>query len=273
MATINELIAALNAKSDSILANAAKLNTTADSMNRSLDGILGVQEVQPLDRDETESFTTTNIVAGPQTEVGLTGTGEPIMGTDIPAPRNFFSDTVDSVKDYITSGGMIGNIARGIGSLVPEMDPRQSALRNFYGYDSIGRVPVGDPTNPNLMAGYNPVSGGLLYTLTGGRVGEPPTYGLQKAYQKRIDMRTDPKTLARIDKLSEERQKAFFDKTKELQRAKIEESMMLDRVNQDMAFRDYRDDPNSYSGGERTTTVGGQDITTYSDPFDLGGGE
>ena len=271
MATLNELIAALNAKSDSILANAAKLNTTADSMNRSLDGILGVQEVMPLDRDETESFTTTNVVEGPQTEVGLTGTGEPIMGTDIPAPRNFFSDTVDSVKDYITSGGMIGNIARGIGSLVPEMDPRQSALRNFYGYDSIGRVPVGDPTNPNLMAGYNPVSGGLLYTLTGGRVGEPPTYGLQKAYQKRIDMRTDPRTLARIDKLSEERQKAFFDKTKELQRAKIEESMMLDRVNRDTAYRD--DIGDSYSGGERTTTVGGQDITTYSDPFDLGGGE
>ena len=62
MATLNELMAALNAKSDSILANAAKLNTTADSMNQTLDGILGVQEVTPLDRDETESFTTTNVV-------------------------------------------------------------------------------------------------------------------------------------------------------------------------------------------------------------------
>ncbi len=269
MATINELIAALNKSSDNILANAAELNTTADSMNQNLDGILGVQEVQPLDRDETESFTTTNIVDGPQTEVGLTETGVPIIGAEAPlAPQNFFSNTIDSIKNYIEEGGMIGKVARGIGSLVPEMDPRQSALRSFYGYDSIGRVPQGE-----LMAGYNPVSGGALNFLTGGRLGEPTNYGLQRAYQKRIDMRTDPKTLARINKLSEERQKAFFDKTKALQDAKIQESMMLDRVNEDTAFRDYRDDPNSYSGGQTTTNVGGQDITTYSDPFDLGGGE
>ena len=90
MATLNELIAALNASSDNILANADRLNTTADSMNQNLDGILGVEEVQPLDRDETESFTTTNIVDGPQTEVGLTGTGEAIMGAEAPpAPKNF----------------------------------------------------------------------------------------------------------------------------------------------------------------------------------------
>ena len=95
MATINELNAALNKSSDNILANAAKLNTTADSMNQNLDGILGVQEVQPLDRDETESFTTTNIVDGPQTEVGLTETGVPIIGAEAPlAPQNFFSNTI-----------------------------------------------------------------------------------------------------------------------------------------------------------------------------------
>ena len=89
MATLNELIAALNASSDNILANADRLNTTADSMNQNLDGILGVQEVIPLDRDETESFTT-NVVDGPQTEVGLTGTGEAIMGAEAPpAPKNF----------------------------------------------------------------------------------------------------------------------------------------------------------------------------------------
>ena len=43
------------------------------------------------------------------------------------------------------------------------------------------------------MQGYNPVSGGGLYTLTGGKFGEPPTYGLQKAYDKRMD--TIEKTL------------------------------------------------------------------------------
>ena len=41
------------------------------------------------------------------------------------------------------------------------------------------------------------------------------------------------------------------------------------------ANRAFRDDPGaqSYSGGERTTRVGGQNITTYDDPFDPGGGE
>jgi hypothetical protein len=35
------------------------------------------------------------------------------------------------------------------------------------------------------MAGYNPVSGGLLNMLTGGAYGEPTTYGLDKSYDKR----------------------------------------------------------------------------------------
>jgi hypothetical protein len=36
------------------------------------------------------------------------------------------------------------------------------------------------------MAGYNPVSGGFLNTITGGRLGEPTTFGLQEAYNTRI---------------------------------------------------------------------------------------
>jgi hypothetical protein len=35
------------------------------------------------------------------------------------------------------------------------------------------------------MAGYNPVSGGALNFITGGKMGEPTTYGLDKAYDKR----------------------------------------------------------------------------------------
>tara|TARA_R100000988_G_scaffold31975_3_gene16249 strand:- start:2193 stop:2969 length:777 start_codon:yes stop_codon:yes gene_type:complete len=258
MATLNELMAALNAKSDSILANAAKLNTTADSMNQTLDGILGVQEVTPLDRDETESFTTTNVVDGPQTEVGLTGTGEPIMGTDIPAPQNFFSDTIDSVKDYLTSGGITGTIARGIGSLIPNQDPRQTALNNFYGNVSNGTIQSG------LMAGYNPVSGGFLNTISGGRIGQPTNYGLQNAYQKRID--TIKNTLANKYKDGDYSATQLDERLKALQDAKIQESMMLDRVNRDTAYRD--DIGDSYSGSYDV-----KDDTSYSDPFDLGGGE
>ena len=86
-----------------------------------------------------------------------------------------------SLKSLIpfAEGSMSRNILEGIASLVPKMDPRQVALRDLYGYTNTGSVPTG------LMEGYNPVSGGGLYTLTGGKFGEPPTYGLQKAYDKR----------------------------------------------------------------------------------------
>ena len=48
-----------------------------------------------------------------------------------------------------------------------------------------------------------------------------------------------------------------------------------DQARIDAANRQYRDNPGaqSYSGGQRTTNVGGQNITTYDDPFDPGGGE
>tara|TARA_E500000305_G_scaffold24555_2_gene18574 strand:+ start:10478 stop:11407 length:930 start_codon:yes stop_codon:yes gene_type:complete len=97
---------------------------------------------------------------------------------DAPDAKNKFN-----ILEFLPFGekSLSGSLLRGIGSLVPKMDPRQSALREFYGVDDIGRVSSG------LMKDYNPVSGGGLYTLTGGKFGEPPTYGLQNAYQKRMD--------------------------------------------------------------------------------------
>ena len=67
-------------------------------------------------------------------------------------------------------------------NLLPPQDPRQTAMSDFYKRDDIGRVAEGE-----LMAGYNPVSGGFLNMITGGRLGEPTQYGLQEAYQDRID--------------------------------------------------------------------------------------
>ena len=63
---------------------------------------------------------------------------------------------------------------------LPPQDPRQTELNKLYDVQD-GTIQSG------LMKGYNPVSGGGLYTLTGGRAGEEPTYGLQEAYQDRID--------------------------------------------------------------------------------------
>jgi hypothetical protein len=60
--------------------------------------------------------------------------------------------------------------------------------------DNTGRIVANNYNTPEgIMAGYNPVSGGALNFLTGGRKGEPATYGLDKAYDKRRD--TVAKTL------------------------------------------------------------------------------
>tara|TARA_R100001460_G_scaffold63454_1_gene103682 strand:+ start:315 stop:1151 length:837 start_codon:yes stop_codon:yes gene_type:complete len=278
MATLNELIAQLNASTDNILSDASRLNTTANNMNQTLDG-MGVQEISGIEglipdaqdrykqKMYTEQVPTTvsNNITTDSTALVPNITNQNKNLTEFGYQQNK-NGIMSQIKDYFKGGGSLGAAARFIGEFIPDMDPRTKALRNYYGYDNIGRVPQGQ-----LMAGYNPVSGGLLHMLTGGRFGQPTNYGLQSAYQKRID--TINKTLAKkyadgdySDTLLDERLKA-------LQDAKIQESMMLDQVNQNTAFENYQNDPDSYSGGETTTNVGGQNITTYEDPFDIGGGE
>jgi len=172
------------------------------------------------------------------------------------------------IKDFITSGGITGNIIRGIGSLLPKQDPRFSAIRNYYrdptgasvGLDSIGRIQSG------LMAGYSPVSGGFLNMITGGRFGDPTRYGLQRAYQKRID--TIKKTLKKkeSDVLTARLAQLEAEKAKELQALQTAQRAK-DRADIDRAYREETGD--SYSGGESRRG----DDTSYNDPFDPGGGE
>ena len=69
MATLNELIAQLNASSDNILANAAKTNIIADDMNQTLDG-MGVQEVSGI-QDIAPGRT-----IGEQRDAGMYASGE-----------------------------------------------------------------------------------------------------------------------------------------------------------------------------------------------------
>jgi hypothetical protein len=59
-------------------------------------------------------------------------------------------------------------------------------LGGGFKLDNIGRIVTDNYNTPEgIMAGYNPVSGGLLNMLTGGEYGEPTTYGLDKSYDKR----------------------------------------------------------------------------------------
>ena len=170
------------------------------------------------------------------------------------------------IKDFITSGGITGNLLRGVGSLF-QQDPRATAIKNYYGLNNLSNAGT---LQSGLMAGYNPVSGGFLNMITGGRLGDPTTFGLQRAYQKRID--TIKNTLKRKESAALEARLAQLEaeKARELQALQTAQRAK-DRADIDRAYREETGD--RYSGGERTTRVGGQNITTYDDPFDPGGGE
>ena len=170
------------------------------------------------------------------------------------------------IKDFITSGGITGNVLRGVGSLF-QQDPRATAIKNYYGLNNLSNAGT---LQSGLMAGYNPVSGGFLNMITGGRLGDPTTFGLQRAYQKRID--TIKKTLAKkeSDVLTARLAQLEAEKARELQALQTAQRAK-DIADIDRAYREETGD--RYSGGERTTRVGGQNITTYDDPFDPGGGE
>ena len=159
--------------------------------------------------------------------------------------------------DYLPFGSksISGSIMRGIGQYMPDMDPRQKNLNQFYDVNN-GTIQSG------LMKDYNPVSGGLF--------GTPINYGLQDAYQKRID--TINKTIRRKSAANENYDDTeLTNRRNQLSLNKINESMMLDNVNENTAYKNELGD--SYSGGDTTTNVAGQNITSYNDPFDPGGGE
>jgi len=72
-----------------------------------------------------------------------------------------------------------------LGEFLPKSDPRAVGIRNFYrpyeGLTSTGSIASG------IMKGYNPVSGGFLNMITGGKFGKPTNYGLAGAMQRRIE--------------------------------------------------------------------------------------
>ena len=240
------------------------------NINQSLDGILGIEGVQsvnnltkrPLDKIDTRNNlnVSSNLMqSGPLVEVGLTELGEPIMGTEAPTPTNRFS--IDGLKDFIMSGGITGNILRGIGSLVTR-DPRQAALDKFYSDQS--RNTAGTLTS-GLMAGYNPVSGGLLNMITGGRLGDPTTFGLQRAYQKRID--TIKNTLKRKESEVLEARLAQLEaeKARELQALQTAQKEKDRRTKADAYATQLGD---RYTGGENTRSA--RTTGNYDDPFNPG---
>ena len=111
---------------------------------------------------------------------------------------NVFGKKIDVGK---TIGGLILNKMVGgpatfviefLKNVLPEQDPRVGKLNEFYSTGEGSKYM--DPNSANYIPGmdqYNTVSGGALYTLSGGQKGTPVTYGLQGAYEKRSDNMTE----------------------------------------------------------------------------------
>ena len=212
----------------------------------------------------------------------------PFIKEAIPEKRGLsklFDDAkkgVGGLKDFIMSGGITGNILRG---LIGERDPRFTAIRSYYGgddrsnLDDIGRIRSG------LMAGYAPVSGGLRLgtnfdaegNYTGGTIGGPVRYGLQRAYQKRIDNynkyiarnqkklqdKFSQKLADKIKRQKEIREKLAREKAAEL-RSLQEAQRRKDQQTVEDAYRTQTGADSGYSGRFDRQTG------NYDDPFDPG---
>jgi hypothetical protein len=86
----------------------------------------------------------------------------------------------------------LGFIKKGLDALADKLPVNRTAIfqNELLGQgiklDNIGRIVTDNYNTPEgIMAGYNPVSGGLLNMLTGGAYGEPTTYGLDKSYAEK----------------------------------------------------------------------------------------
>ena len=98
-------------------------------------------------------------------------------------------------------GSLFGNLLSGIfGKDSPEVRATKDFYARNYGVNSAGSVASG------IMEGYNPVSGGFLNMITGGKYGEPMQVGLANTARRRIENilnRKAPQTEASRAKIQE----------------------------------------------------------------------
>ena len=182
------------------------------------------------------------------------------------------------LKALIPYGNAASAAVKALGAILPEESEEIKAIKQFY-------------ADPEQAALVESIPGMSDYNLVYGNPFDP-SYGLANAAQKRIDrinktlMKKDSSVLRdRRDKLQElidreeaakreqqykttaseeirERTTNIGDVTKQQQRQANRDARAIERAYD-------RDTGDSYSGGE--TRAG--DDTSYSDPFDPGGGE
>jgi len=109
---------------------------------------------------------------------------------------------IAKLLSYLPFGenSILGTLIRSLPQESPEIRSMKNFYRNQYGLTNTGQVASG------IMAGYNPVYGGFLNMLTGGRFGKPTQFGLANAARQRIEKiakRKAPQTDASRAKIQE----------------------------------------------------------------------
>ena len=144
MATLNELIAQLNASTDNILSDTSRLNTVADNMNQTLDG-MGVQEVSGIEQ------LVPGRTVGEQRDKGMYDSGQlqysdvlpqdyGYLGANAQFPQQgLMSQAQDLFQKYIGSGGILGMAVNTIGGMIPQRSELDKYMLNTYGgYGNMG---------------------------------------------------------------------------------------------------------------------------------------
>jgi hypothetical protein len=139
-----------------------------------------VMRDEPLDVEDYLGTST------PQ-DLGFIGSLPQILAGQSDFEKNLLEPKVEQEKNFLEqmlSKGAIGGIGTFLSGILPQDPPEVRRVKDFYarnfGVNTAGSVGSG------IMQGYNPVSGGFLNYMTGGKYGEPMQVGLGRAIQKRI---------------------------------------------------------------------------------------
>jgi hypothetical protein len=165
-------------------------------------------------------------------DLGFIGSA-PSVFTPTPTEYTAYAPSVEMEQPLQEKGigSMLKNLIPGslfatlLSGILPKESPQIKAAKSFYA-NQYGLTPGGSVAS-GIMAGYNPVSGGLLNMLTGGAYGSPPNIGLQRAYQQRINMIKN--TLAKKYADGDYSGTQLDEKLAELQKLKTAEQMAMEK--------------------------------------------
>ena len=192
-----------------VVSDPSAVNTILGPDGITYDAVTG----QPIYEDLDAQAAAIDVV----TEQDLADNTSLLQRLGLPADFNLKKAALEAGLNLV-AGIPISLIARGLGAVLPDRNPRQTELDKFYTTGEGAQYL--DPSSPNYIPGmenYNIVSGNPL----------DPNYGLQNAYQKRLE--TINKTLGKMT-LEEYQNTDLVQRKKDIEEAMAKEKAMLDQL-------------------------------------------